>query len=429
MTAADPFTMPLIAPFTGLRPAAGRAAELIAPPYDVMDTAEARALVAGRPWSFLHLSRPEVDFPADQCPDDPVCFARAATTLARMQAAGLLRRDARPCYYCYRLIRGAQVQTGLVVAASLAAYRKGRIRRHEVTLAAKEEGRVLQIAALNAQTGPALLIHRRLPQIDDTLAAITRGEPDVDILAADEVRHTLWPIADQPLIDLLTAGFEVQQRLYIADGHHRTAAAKRIGTARQAANPEHTGAEAYNRFLAVSFPADVLQVLSVNRLVRDLNGLGAADFLRRVAARFTVTASPVPVLPDRPGEFGLYLDESRDQIGHRAWYRLTLDPRRIPTADPVARLDVRLLQDQLLVPILGLGDPRHDPRIDFVGGIRGLEGLMQPVDSGAMRLAFSLYPTALSDLFAVADRGETMPPKCTWFETKLADGMVSLVLD
>ncbi len=278
MIAADPFTMPLIAPFTGLRPAPGRAAELLAPPYDVMDAAAARALVAGRPWSFLHLSRPEVDFPADRCPVAPVCFAQAATTLARMQAAGLLRRDARPCYYCYRLIRGAQVQTGLVLAASLAAYRTGRIRRHEVTLTAKEEDRVLQIAALNAQTGPALLIHRRLPQIDDTLAAITQGEPDVDVLAADGVRHTLWSIADQP-------------------------------------------------------------------------------------------------------------------------------------------------------PILGIGDPRQDPRIDFVGGIRGLEGLMQPVDSGAMRLAFSLHPTALSDLIAVADRGETLPPKCTWFETKLADGMVSLVLD
>jgi len=425
--------MSLIAPFTGLRPVPERAAELIAPPYDVMDAAEARALVVGRPWSFLHLSRPEVDFPADQCPDDPVCFTQAATTLARMGATGLLRRDARPCFYCYRLIRGAQVQTGLVLAASLAAYRKGRIRRHEVTLTAKEEDRMRQIAALNAQTGPALLIHRRLSAIDDTLAAITQGEPAVDVLAADGVRHTLWPIADQLLIDRLTAGFEAQERLYIADGHHRTAAAERIRAARQAANPDHTGTASYNRFLAVRFPADVLQVLSVNRLVRDLNGLDAADFLHRVAERFTVAASPVPVLPDRPGEFGLYLDatgdHTEDHIGNRSWYRLILDPLRVPTADPVARLDVRLLQNHLLAPILGIGDPRRDPRIDFVGGIRGLEGLMQPVDSGAMRLAFSLYPTALSDLFAVADRGKTMPPKCTWFEIKLADGMVSLVLD
>ena len=413
--------MTLIAPFPGLRPAPGRAAELIAPPYDVMDTAEAQAMVVGRPWSFLHLSRPEVDLPPDLDPYDPACYAQAAASLARMQAAGLLQRDASPCYYCYRLTRGALVQTGLVVAASLAAYRSGRIRRHEVTLAAKEDDRVRQIGALNAQTGPAFLLHRRSPVIDDTLEAISQGVPDIDANATDGVRHQLWPIVDQPTIDRLTAGFEAQGRLYIADGHHRTAAAERIGAARAAANPRHTGTESYHRFLAVSFPADQPQVLAVNRLVRDLNGLDVAVFLRRVAERFAVADSPSPVMPDRPGEFGLYLDG--------AWYRLTLDPRRIPLTDRVACLDVRLLQDQLLVPILGIGDPRHDPRIDFVGGIRGLGGLIQPVDRGAMRVAFSLHPTPLADLLAVADLGETMPPKCTWFETKLADGMVSLVLD
>ncbi|WP_295454294.1 DUF1015 domain-containing protein [uncultured Thiodictyon sp.] len=413
--------MHLIAPFAGLRPAPGRAAELLAPPYDVMDTDEARALVAGRPWSFLHLSRPEVDLPPGLDPYDPACYAHAAATLGRMVSAGLLVRDRQPCYFVYRLTRGRQVQTGLVLAASLPAYRAGRIRRHEVTLAAKEDDRVRLIEALNAQTGPAFLIHRRDPMIDGTLAAVSRGVPDIDTQTADGVRHTLWVVADQPDIDRLTAGFDAQERLYIADGHHRTAAAERIGAARAAVNPHHTGAESYNRFLAVSFPGDELQVLAVNRLVRDLNRLDAEAFLAQVAERFTVVGSPVPVAPAQPGEFGLYLDG--------AWSRLTLHAGRIPRHDPVARLDVRLLQDQLLTPILGLGDPRHDPRIDFVGGIRGLDGLVQPVDSGAMRLAFSLYPTPLSDLLAVADLGETMPPKCTWFETKLADGMVSLILD
>lgn len=413
--------MPLIAPFTGLRPAPGRAAEMIAPPYDVMDANEARALVTGRPWSFLHLSRPEVDVSPDLDPYDPAVYAQAAATLERMRTAGLLLRDERPCYYCYRLTRDDQVQTGLVLAASLAAYRAGRIRRHEVTLAAKEDDRVRQIAALNAQTGPAFLIHRRAALIDDTLEAITRGQPAVDTLAADGVRHTLWVVDELAAIDRLTAGFEAQGRLYIADGHHRTAAAERIGAARTAANPHHSGAESYNRFLAVSFPANQLQILAVNRLVRDLNGLDAAAFLAQVAECFTVIHGSAPVMPGQTGEFGLYLDG--------AWYLLTLDPRRIPRSDPVARLDVRLLQDQLLLPILGVGDTRHDPRIDFVGGIRGLTGLVQPVDSGAMRVAFSLYPAALSDLLAVADLGETMPPKCTWFETKLADGLVSLVLD
>lgn len=422
--------MPLIAPFAGLRPAPGRAAELIAPPYDVMDADAARALVVGRPWSFLHLSRPEVDLAADLDPYAPSVYAQAALTLARMRAAGLLLRDERPGYYGYRLACGNRIQTGLVLAASLAAYRAGRIRRHEVTLAAKEDDRVRQIAALGAQTGPAFLIHRRDPEIDDTLATLANGAPAVDTLAADGVRHTLWAVEDQPTIDRLTAGFEAQERLYIADGHHRTAAAERIAAARQTANPHHTGAESYNRFLAVSFPADQLQILAVNRLVRDLNGLDAATFLAQVAKRFAVVRSDAPVMPSQPREFGLYLDRrGLDPLGGCAWYRLTLDPRRIPLSDPVARLDVRLLQDQLLLPILGIGDTRHDPRIDFVGGICGLSGLMQPVDSGAMRVAFALYPVAMADLLAVADLGETLPPKCTWFETKLADGLVSLVLD
>ena len=429
MTPSEPYSMPLIAPFAGLRPAPGRAAELLAPPYDVLDTAEARALAADRPWSFLHLSRPEIDLPPEVDPQAPAAYAQAALSFARMRSAGLLVRDGQPCYYCWRLRRGDQVQTGLVVAASIAAYRAGRIRRHEVTLAEKEDDRVRQIAALGAQTGPAYLIHRPSAAIDDTLTEIACGAPAVDSTVADGdwdgVRHQLWVVSDPDLIDRLTAGFEAQGRLYIADGHHRTAAAARICAARQAANPGHTGTESYNRFLAVSFPADQLRVLAVNRLVRDLNGRDAATFLRQVGGRGAVAPSATPVMPGRSGEFGLYLD--------RGWYRLTLDPRRYPSAeprqDPAAHLDVRLLQDQVLAPLLGIGDPRHDPRIGFVGGIRGLAGLMQPVDSGAWRLGLSLHPTALSQVLAVADAGAVMPPKCTWFEPKLADGLVSLVLD
>ncbi|MGB5830907.1 MAG: DUF1015 domain-containing protein [Thiohalocapsa sp.] len=419
----------LIAPFSGLRPAPGRAAEVIAPPYDVMDAAEARALVAERPWSMLHLSRPEVDLPADTAPDAPHVYAQAAANLARMRAAGVLCDDTRPGYYVYRITRGRRAQTGLVVAASLAAYRNGRIRRHEVTLAAKEDDRVRQIEALNAQTGPALLIHRRSPAIDDTLDAITQVVPAVDVEASDGVRHALWVVDQEPIIDRLTAGFEAQQRLYIADGHHRTAAAARIADTRPQSDLAATGVASCNRFLAVSFPADALQILAVHRVVRDLNGLDAATFLRRVGARFGIAEVPAPVQPKRPGEFGLYLD--------RTWYRLTLNPRHLPDADqladpqsdPVAGLDVRLLQDHLLAPVLGIDNPRQDPRLDFVGGIRGLDGLMQSVDQGAMRLAFSLHPASLADLMAVADAGATMPPKCTWFETKLADGLVSLVLE
>lgn len=418
------FQTPLISPFAGLRPAPKFTADVIAPPYDVLDEHEARTLVQGRPWSFLHLSRAEVDLPPGTDPHALAVYAQARANLTRMRAQGVLCADPRPCYYVYRISRGDQVQTGLVAAASVAAYRVGRIRRHEVTLAAKEDDRVRQIEALGAQTGPAFLIHHRDAAIEAQLAAIASTEPAADALAADGVRHQLW-VVDQPeTIAGLSTAFEARTRLYIADGHHRTAAAERICANRGATGAAEAGPRdeaTHERFLAVSFPADALRILAVHRLVRDLNGLDRTEFLSRIAECCSLTPSPAPVDPARPAEFGLYLDG--------AWYRLRLEPGQRPAADAVARLDVRLLQDQILAPILGIDDPRHDPRLDFVGGIRGLQGLMRPVDDGRMRAAFSLHPASLADLLAVADAGATMPPKCTWFETKLADGLVSLVLD
>jgi uncharacterized protein (DUF1015 family) len=243
----------------------------------------------------------------------------------------------------------------------------------------------------------------------------------VDITAVDGVRHQLWSVADAAAIASLTSAFDSLDALYVADGHHRSAAASRVAAARRAANPSHTGEEPYNYFLSVIFPHNQMQILAYNRLVRDLHGLDAAEFLSRVRVPFRVEPSAEPVLPTRLAEFGMYLDGS--------WYRLTLDDGRIPWDDPVARLDVSLLQDNLIEPILGIVDPRRDERIDFVGGIRGLDGLTRRVDSGEMRVAFSLYPTRMPDLMAVADAGEVMPPKSTWFEPKLADGLVSHVLD
>lgn len=424
MIPAPPSSAPLIAPFRGLRPTAETAADVIAPPDEVMAGVEACALVTGRPRGMPYPLRAEVDSPA-QIPGAAALYDQAATRLARLRAAGLLRRDQRPGYYVYRLSRGEQVQTGLVAAASLAAYRCGRIRRHEVTLAAVEDDRVRQIERLNAQTGPALLIHRRSAAIDDSLAEIARTEPTVDCATVNGVRHALW-VVDRPAdIARLTAAFEAQPRLYIADGHHRTAAAARIADARRRRDAT-AGADACDdRFLAVSFPADALRILAVHRLVSDLNGHDSAAFLRQVGERFAVTRARAPVQPARRGEFGLYLE--------RTWYRLHLDRRRIAAApmpdDPAAGLDVRLLQDRLLAPILGIDDPRRDPRLGFVGGIRGLAGLVRPVDRGAMRAAFSLHPPSLAELLAVADAGATMPPKCTWCEIKSADGLVSLLLD
>jgi len=413
--------MSLIKPFAGLRPAANRADNVAAPPYDVVSTSEARVMVDGRPWSFLHISRPEVDLPKGTDPYSPAVYAKARENLELMIAEGILLRDPGVRYYVYRLTMGQHVQTGLVAAASVAAYDADRIKKHEFTRPVKEDDRVRQIDALNAQTGPVFLVYPSDADIDAALAEVAASVPEVDITAVDGVRHEVWSVADAAAIERLTQAFEALDALYVADGHHRSAAASRIAAARRAVNPDHTGEEPYNYFLAVIFPHTQMQILAYNRLVRDLHGLDAEAFLARVAVPFRVERSQEPVQPARPAEFGMYLDGT--------WYRLTLDPARIPWDDPVARLDVSLLQDNLIEPILGIVDPRRDDRIDFVGGIRGLEGLTIRANHGEMRVAFSLYPTRMPDLMAVADIGEVMPPKSTWFEPKLADGLVSHLLD
>ena len=412
--------MPLIRPFPALRPAEGRAQEVIAPPYDVLNTAEARALAEGRPWSFLHISKPEIDLPAGTDPYAPEVYAKAAENFQRMLGAGVLRRDKTPCYYAYRLIMGEHVQTGIVAVASVAEYDVNRIRRHEFTRPDKEDDRVRQITALNAQTGPVLLAYPHAPEVDALLAAATQREADAEAISEAGVRHLLWVIRDTQVIARLTALFDAMPALYIADGHHRSAAASRVCAARRMANPHHTGEESYNYFLAVIFPAHQMKILDYNRVIRDLNGLNEKDFLRRVRECFTVEAADGPVKPAQPREFGLYLG--------RRWYRLHIHPSLVPT-DPVDRLDVSLLQNHLIAPILGITDPRRDKRIDFVGGIRGLRELERRVDTGEMAVAFALHPTHMEHLMAVADAGRVMPPKSTWFEPKLADGMASHLLD
>jgi uncharacterized protein (DUF1015 family) len=337
-----------------------------------------------------------------------------------MIAEGVLARDPRPAYYAYRLTMGEHRQTGIVAAASVAAYDADRIKKHEFTRPVKEDDRVRQIDALNAQTGPVFLVYRADPEVDALLAEVAAGTPDMDVTAADGVRHELWVIDDPQRVERLTAAFDTMEALYVADGHHRSAAASRVAAARREANPAHTGEESYNYFLSVIFPHDQMQILDYNRVVRDLNGLSTEDFLARVAERFDFTQEEAPVRPREPGEFGMYLD------GH--WYRLRLR-EAYRSDDPVRGLDVSLLADHLIEPVLGISDPRRDERIDFVGGIRGLEALARRVDSGDWAVAFALYPTAIDALMAVADAGQVMPPKSTWFEPKLADGLVSHVLD
>jgi uncharacterized protein (DUF1015 family) len=412
--------MPLIKPFTGLRPAPGRAAEVAAPPYDVLSTAEARVRADGKPWSFLHISKPEIDLPADTDPYAPQVYAKAMDNLQRMIDANVLLRDGSPCYYAYRLTMptaaGDHVQTGLVAAASVADYDTNRIRKHEYTRPDKEDDRVRQIEALNAQTGPVLLAYPASSAADELLRQASAGEPAAEVTAADGICHTIWIVSDAKVIGKISSTFDVMPALYIADGHHRSAAASRVAAARRQASTEQSS----DYFLAVIFPHHEMRIMDYNRVVRDLNGLSRDEFLARLEQAFRVEATLGQARPSRAGEFGVYLKGQ--------WLRLQINPALIPH-DPVARLDVSLLSDHLLAPVLGIEDLRRDKRIDFIGGIRGLDELEKRVDSGEMAVAFAMHPTGMEDLMAVADANQVMPPKSTWFEPKLADGLVSHVLD
>ncbi len=413
--------MSLIRPFAGLRPATTFADAVIAPPYDVLNSSEARELCVDKPWSFLHVSKAEIDLPEGTDPYDKSVYEKSAENFRRMLTEGALIQDESPCYYVYRLVMNGRAQTGIAAAASVDAYDQFRIKKHEFTRPAKEDDRVRQIDALSAQTGPVFLVYRAHAVVDGILAEVAKGTPDMDVTADGGVQHTLWVIRDASQIAAITAAFESMDSLYVADGHHRSAAASRVAASRKAANPGHTGDESYNYFLSVIFPHDQMHILDYNRVVRDLNGLDATELVARVGESFDVELADSPVHPERAATFGMYLDGS--------WYALTIREELIPQDDPVARLDVSLLANNLIEPLLGISDPRRDVRIDFVGGIRGLSELEKRVDSGEMAVAFSMFPTSMNDLMAVADSGEVMPPKSTWFEPKLADGVVSHLLE
>lgn len=408
-----------VRPFRGLRPEAAQAQAVVAPPYDVLSSEEARIAAAGRPFSFLHVSKAEIDLPPGTDPYSPAVYQKARENFERMRREGILKQDPAAFYYVYELTMGSHRQRGLVASASVAAYAAGHIRRHEHTRPDKEDDRVRQIDALNAQTGPVFLTHRERAPLTALLATASAATPAVDV-NLNGVRHRLWVVSDPAAIERISEEVAQAGVLYIADGHHRSAAAARVAQLRAAGNPGHRGDEAYNYFLAVLFPDSQMQILDYNRVVRDLNGLAPDAFMQRLAERFVIVPSRQPVKPAVKGEFGLYLQGR--------WYRLR-GRSPAPPADPVEALDVRQLDRECLAPLLGITDPRRDRRIDFVGGIRGLAELERRVDSGEMAAAFSLYPTALSELMAVADTGEVMPPKSTWFEPKLADGLVSQTLD
>ncbi|HED35687.1 MAG TPA: DUF1015 domain-containing protein [Gammaproteobacteria bacterium] len=407
--------MPLIRPFAGLRPKTQFVEDVAAPPYDVLNSAEARERAAGKPYSFLHISKAEIDLAEDIDPYDPAVYAKAAENLQQLVNEGILMREQQPRYYVYRLTMGEHVQTGLVAAASVKHYDTNRIRKHEFTRPAKENDRVNQIEALNAQTGPVLLAYKSDEAVDALLSQVAEGTPLYELTADDGIGHTFWIVEDQDVTDRLSAAFDAMDAIYIADGHHRSASASRVAKSIGGSDDQMS-----HYFLSVIFPHKQMKIFDYNRVVTDLNGLSVEDFIGKVKENFSCEKASAPVKPSKPNEFGMYLAGD--------WYRLNINENLVPS-DPVARLDVSLLANNLLEPVLNISDPRTDPRIDFVGGVRGLEGLEKRVNSGEMAVAFSMYATSMDDLIAVADANEVMPPKSTWFEPKLADGLVSHVLD
>lgn len=413
--------MTLIRPFKGLRPSSGKATEVAAPPYDVMSYREAVLLAKGKPNSFLHISRPEIDFPEGTDPYASEVYEKGSSNLRALLEEGILTRDNEASFYVYRLTGHGVSQSGLVVTASVNAYDENLIRKHEFTRPVKEDDRVRQIDALAAQTGPVLLAYPSSRLIDSIIASESSGAPDMEVLAADGVRHEVWTISSADKLAQLVLSFDDLPAVYIADGHHRSAAASRIKKIMADRDEDQSpGLKSYDYFLAVAFPQDQMQILAYNRVVTDLNGLNPTDFLEFLKKDFEVHSSEEPVIPKEKGQIGIYLD------GH--WYILLV--RTTPTSeDPVENLDVSILSNWVLAPILGIHDLRKDRRIDFVGGIRGTRELMRRVDSKEMACAFSLFPTKIEELMSVADRGQVMPPKSTWFEPKLADGLVSHVLD
>ncbi|MEN8164060.1 MAG: DUF1015 family protein [Acidobacteriota bacterium] len=408
--------MAKIEAFRALRPRVDVAAEVASPPYDVMNSAEARVMAEGNPISFLHVNKPEIDLPEDIDPYDAAVYAKGAENLKRLVDDGVLIREGRPALYLYRQIMGEHSQIGLVAGASVDEYENDLIKKHEFTRPKKEDDRTRHVDALDANTGPVFLTYRARPEIDRLVEQLTSGEADYDFTAPDGIRHTLWVVSNDGDVGALVSAFMAVPELYVADGHHRSAAGTRIRTLRRDANPNHTGDESYNYFLSVIFPDDQMLIMDYNRVVRDLNGLDEAQFLAEIGQAFDVESCEMG-RPQRQKCYSMYL-------GGR-WYRLTAKEGSYPAEDPVRRLDVAILQENLLAPVLAIGDPRADERIDFVGGIRGMEELVRLVDGGDFAVAFALHPTSIDDLFAVADAGEVMPPKSTWFEPKLRSGLIT----
>ena len=408
--------MSVIRPFRAVRPRADLVERVAALPYDVMNSDEARQMVEGNPYSFLHVDKAEIDL--DRAIDlyDPQVYQKAQENLQAMVDDGVLQEDGQANLYIYRQLMGGRRQTGIVACASIDEYLENKIKKHEHTRADKEQDRIRHVNICDANTGPIFLTYRARADINQIVDEWCQKKPVYDFQSDDGISHIVWVIDDQATIEKLRAFFQEIDRLYIADGHHRCASGVRVGQMRRQEYPNFTGDEEFKCFLAVIFPDQDLYIMDYNRVVKDLNGFSAEQFLTRIEENFIVTkvSSTSPYKPQKKRTFGMYLEDQ--------WYELQARPDSFDANDPVARLDVSILQNNLLKPLLGIEDPRTDKRIDFVGGIRGLEELERRVKDG-MKVAFSMYPTTIQDLMDIADADQVMPPKSTWFEPKLRSGL------
>lgn len=402
-----------IRPFRAIRPAKGLESSIAALPYDVYNRQEAKAAVADAPYSFLRIDRAETQFSDEVDTYDERVYQKARELLFAQIEKGEFVQENKPCFYLYELVMNGRSQTGIVGCASIDDYVNGIIKKHENTRADKEEDRIRHVDTLNAQTGPIFLAYRDREDLQEIVKRNSEKEPLYDFISEDGISHRVYTIDREADMEAISSIFKAMGNIYIADGHHRCASAVKVGQKRRAEHPGYTGEEEFNYFLSVLFPDSELLIMDYNRVVKDLNGLTAEQFLGKLSGLFSVEESTVPVRPEKKGEIGLFLEEK--------WYLLKADDK-LKSDDPVKNLDVSILQDNVLKPVLGIEDPKTNKRIDFVGGIRGLLELERRVHTD-MKAAFSMYPTSIGELFAVADAGLLMPPKSTWFEPKLRSGL------
>ena len=410
--------MSVFKPFKAVRPMPMYAHLVAALPYDVMTSDEAREKVKDNPYSFLHVDKAEIDLPLGTDLYSEEVYKKAAANLKSLETDEIMRQDKTDCFYIYEQTWKGRTQTGLVGCASIDEYIDGKIKKHELTRADKEQDRINHVDTCNANTGPIFLTYKGDEDINKIISTYKKTNlPIYDFESEGEVKNRIWVINnDEGLTDKLQDAFRNVEALYIADGHHRCASAVKVGLMRREENPGYTGEEEFNFFIAVAFPKDELEILDYNRVIKDLNGLSKEDLLKRINENFNIetTLSVSPYKPEARHTFGMYLDGS--------WYKLTAKPETINESDPVESLDVSILQNNLISPVLGIEDPRTDKRIDFVGGIRGLGELERRCREDSV-LAFAMYPTSLDELIAIADAGALMPPKSTWFEPKLLSGL------